>query len=293
MKYNASLFESIKNSLANQKKSTDNGRFKDILKFEVGKSYIVRILPNVKDADKTFYHYFMHTFKSNLTGKYLNILCPNTYEQECPIDEFRSKVYKTKNEKNIEAIKPLARSENWIVNVYVVKDPTNPENNGQVKLLRYGKQLNKIIEAAMTGDDADEFGWRVLDPSSKGCNLKIKVDENEGGFATYTASRFQSPSALEGVDEEEIDELLEKVQDVSDLYTIQSYDEIQAILNKHWLGLSKTENTSNSSTEEEEDEAPVSKNKLNLKKDSDSITEETESTEDDGIDEMLKDLDNI
>ena len=33
-----------------------------------------------------------------------------------------------------------------------------PDNNGKVKILRYGKQLHKIIMDALTGDDSDDYG---------------------------------------------------------------------------------------------------------------------------------------
>ena len=35
---------------------------------------------------------------------------------------------------------------------------SNPDNNGKVKILRYGKQLQKIITEAIEGEDAEEFG---------------------------------------------------------------------------------------------------------------------------------------
>jgi hypothetical protein len=233
MKYNKNLFESIKESLKESSKKNESSGFKDFLKLEKDKVYIVRLLPNIKDFNKTFFHYYSHTWLSRLDQSVVNIFCPNSYSERCPVDEYRSKIWKTNDEEKRAEIKDLKRNENWLVNVYVVKDPTNPENEGKVKILRYGKQLNKIIDNAINGDESDEFGHRIFDLTGDGCNLKIKVETNEGGYATYVASRFQSPSEIESISDP--DEVYDQVQELDNIFTHQSYDEIQTTLNKHWL----------------------------------------------------------
>ena len=237
-KYNKSMFESIKDSM-NKKQTTDNSAFKDILKLEKGNTYIVRLIPNVEDFDKTIFHYYSHIWQSRVDQKLVNVFCPNSYEERCPIDEYRGKIWKSKDEAAIEEVKPLKRNENWMVNVYVIKDPTNPENQGQVKILRYGKQLNNVIIEAISGEEAEEFGEKVFDLSENGCNLKIKVDENEGGYATYVSSKFQSPSKIEGL--EDVDSVYSAIKPLDTLFQQKSYDEIQKILDKEWHCKSTTE----------------------------------------------------
>lgn len=48
--------------------------------------------------------------------------------------------------------KRLNYKESWYYNVYVVNDPVNPENNGKVKILQAGRQLQNIIEEACSDD---------------------------------------------------------------------------------------------------------------------------------------------
>jgi hypothetical protein len=236
MKYNTSLFESLKEAL-NKKSTSTNSAFKDVLKMEKGNTYIVRLLPNIEEPDKTFFHYFQHMWKSVVTTKIVSVLCPNTYGERCPIDEFRSKLYASKDTAQIEATKPLKRGENWMVNVYVIKDPTHPENNGTVKILRYGTQLHKVIDEALNDKEAaEEFGAKVFDLSKNGCNLRIKVEENEGGYAAYTASRFQSPSEIPGLDDP--DSVYDSLIPMDTMFKQLSYDEIKAILDKDWFGKS-------------------------------------------------------
>ena len=233
-KYTTSLFESIKDAINKNNNTTTESSFKDFMKLEIDKTYIVRLVPLVTNPERTFFHYYSHTWKSVSTNNIVSVLCPNTYGEKCPIDEYRSKIYSTKDDSQIEKIRPIKRNENWLVNVLVIKDPTNPENQGKVKILRYGKQLAKIIDSAITGDDSDEFGSKVFDLSENGCNLKIKVEKNEGGYATYVGSKFMSPSKVEGIDD--IDEVYNSTNDLDSIFDHKSYVDIKKLLSTHFLG---------------------------------------------------------
>jgi hypothetical protein len=240
-KYTTSLFESIKDAINKNSNTSTESSFKDFMKLEIDKTYVVRLIPLVSNPERTFFHYFSHIWKSVSTNNIVSVLCPNTYGEKCPIDEYRSKIYSTKDDAQIEKIRPIKRNENWRVNVLVVKDPTNPENQGKVKILRYGKQLAKIIDAAITGDESDEFGAKVFDLSENGCNLKIKVEKNEGGYASYTGSKFTSPSKIDDLND--IDEAYNQANDLDAIFDHKSYDEIKKLLNTHFLGEITQENT--------------------------------------------------
>jgi hypothetical protein len=249
-KYTSNLFESIKDALT--KKAPTESNFKDFMKMETGKTYVVRLLPNLEAPDRTFFHYYHHMWKSVVTNNIVSFLCPTTYGEKCPIEEYRSRIYRSKNEVEIEKTRPVKRNESWLANVFVVKDPTNPENEGKVKILRYGKQLNKIITDAITGDDSDEFGSKVFDLSENGCSFKIKVEQNEGGYPTYVSSKFMSPSKLENVSD--IDEIYSQVKDLDSIFTHKTYDEIKELLDFHFLGLEKTESSKNNDSSDDENE---------------------------------------
>jgi hypothetical protein len=277
-KYTSTLFESLKDSLS--AKTNTESSFKDFLKCEPDKTYIVRLLPNLEDNSKTRFHYWQHIFDSCVTGKKISILCPNTYGEKCPIDEYRSKVWASKNEKLIEQSKPLRKTEKWLYNVYVISDPTNPENNGKVKILNSGTQLQKIIQSAIDGDDSQEFGFRIFDLSENGCNLRIKVEKNEGGYPTYVSSRFMSPSKIEGIDD--IDSIYESVKPLDSFFQRKTYDEIKKLMDVHFFG--KEENDTNQSIEEveEEDNEIISSD---LQNNSSSLSDEDQRMQD-----ILKDL---
>jgi hypothetical protein len=222
-----------------------------------------------------------------MTNQLVSTLCPTTYGERCPIDEYRSKVYQTKDEAKIKEINPIRRDEKWLANVYVVKDPTNPDNQGQVKILRFGKQIYNIIQEAMTGDDADEFGARIFDLSDKGCNLRIKVDENQGGYANYTTSKFMSPSALEGAPD--VEEIYSACKNLESLQEHKSYEEIQKLLKVHFLGEEEAPVVNNYDLEDEE-ETYVAPTKTPTVSSEDEDDEDSASSQDAKIQDILKDL---
>lgn len=236
-KYSSNLFESIKDAL--NKKAPTESSFKDFMKMETGKTYVVRLIPNLESPDRTFFHYFHHMWKSVATGNNISFLCPTTYGEKCPIEDYRGRAYRSKNETEIEKTRPIKRNESWLVNVFVIKDPTNPDNEGKVKILRYGKQLNKIITDAITGDESDEFGVKIFDLSEKGCNFKIKVEQNEGGYPTYVSSKFMSSSKLDGISD--VDEIHNEYKQLDKIFTHKTTEEIQELLSYHFLGLEKGE----------------------------------------------------
>lgn len=287
-KYNSNLFESIKEALG-KKSSSEGGSFRDFLKLETGNTYIVRLIPNVEAPDRTLFHYYHHMWKSVVTNQTVSVLCPNTYGEGCPIDEYRSKVYSTKNQDQIDAIKPLRRNENWLVNVYVVKDPTNPENQGQVKILRIGKKLFNVISEAIGGEDAEEFGQRIFDLSDKGCNLRIKVEQNQGGYPDYAASKFLSPSALEG--SPDVDEIYKSVKSLDTIFEHKTRDEISKTLKVHFLGeteeVKKQEAAPFKQVEEDEDDIDYS---TSPKQTQSVASSQVEETVDQTVEDILKDL---
>lgn len=252
-KYNSNLFDSLKDALSTKENTSENS-FKDFLKFEPDKTYLIRLLPNLENIKGTRFHYYQHVFKSNVNGKYVSVLCPHTYGEKCPIDEYRSKVYAAKNEVLIDQSKPLKRTEKWLYNAYVIKDPTNPENQGQVKIVNAGTQLHKIIQNAIDGDDAEEFGAdKIFNLSPTGCNLKVKVEKNDGGYPTYVSSKFTSPSEIEGLDD--IDEVYNQFKSLDTIFQQKSYEEIKKLLDVHFFGKDETTSTSESIDIDDEDDS--------------------------------------
>ena len=225
------MFESIKSALA--KNNSQPSRNKDILKCEVGNTYTVRLLPNSADPAKTFFHYYTFGWTSFATGQYVSAVSPSSFGERDPIAEARFKILKTGTEDEKAKARNIIRTEKWLVNAYIINDPVTPDNNGKVMIVRYGKQLHKIIMDAIEGEGAEDLGPRIFDLSSRGCSLKIKV-EQQGDYPTYVSSKFVMPKAIEGLDDKRIPDVYKSIIDLESVFTVKSYDELKTLLDEHF-----------------------------------------------------------
>ena len=225
----SSMFESIKGALAsNEEKSSGPA---DILRTEPGNTYTVRLLPFAKDPSKTFFHYFQHGWSSFSTGQYVSAISPQTFGDRDPIAETRYKLYRGNDEEKQMASK-IIRSEKWLVNVYVVNDPVNPDNNGKVMTLRYGKQLHKVIASAIDGEDASDLGPRIFDLGPDGVNFKVIV-EKQGDFPTYVSSKFSFPTEVKGLTDDDHEGIYNKAIELDSVFNVKGYDDLKNMVDEH------------------------------------------------------------
>lgn len=275
--FNTSMFQSIKDALASSD-SKGSATFNEIMQTKVGNTFTVRLLPFAKDPSKTFFHYYNHGWNSFATGQYVQTLSPQTFGERDPIAEERFKVLRTGSDEEKEKMSAVRRLEKWLVNVYVIDDPVNPDNNGKVKILRYGKQLQKIITEAIEGEDAEEFGPRIFDLGTEGVNFKIKV-EQQGDFPTYVSSRFTSAGKID-LSEDEQKDIYDGAFDLTEVFTLKSYDDLKEMFNEHYYCKTGDEAQETSAPIPAATEAPA---------EPEPATVSTETVEED-IDELLKDL---
>jgi len=104
----------------------------------------------------------------------------------------------------VESDKEIARKQkrklSYYSNIYVVKDPKNPENEGKVFLYRYGKKIFDKIMAAMQPEFQDETPVNPFD-LWEGANFKLKI-KTVAGYWNYDSSEFDRVAALSADDDE-------------------------------------------------------------------------------------------
>lgn len=238
-KFNVNMFDKIKDAL----KKTDrvsNSAYTNIMKFPAGHTYTVRLIPDVAGLesgdDKTFFHHWVNQWSSKKDGSFVSAISLKTFGERDPISEERWKLYKEWKDsgpaKDEKFENPIKEREQWFINILVVDDPANPENNGKVKILSMGPQLKDIVEDAMNGESADDFGLSIFDLSKDGCDFKIKADE-QGVFTTYIKSRFSTKSSID-LSDEEIDDVYSRVHDLRQVHTVKTFDELQDLLQEHF-----------------------------------------------------------
>lgn len=130
-------------------------------------SAILRFLPQ-KDASKQPYlKLFQHSIKSKQTGRWLIDECPWTIKTACPICKYASEIYSQDSS--------FAKKTWYVSNILVVKDELKPENEGKVFLWKFGKELFKVIESAIKGNEEKEIEPKKVFNFVEGHDFKLKV----------------------------------------------------------------------------------------------------------------------
>lgn len=291
--FTANMFDSIKSALKESATSATNVKA-DILKFTPDNQYDLRLIPNIKNPEKTFFHYYNQAWTSFCTGQYISVLSPQTFGKPDLIANTKFKLKNAGTDEEKRKADTIRRAENWLVNVYVVNDPTAPENNGHVKIMRFGKQLHKIIMDCLQDTDESSVGARAFDLTENGCNFRVKVDR-QGDFPSYVTSKFLLPTALPaGVDAESI---LEQIHDLESVFTLKTDDEMRQVMDEHFYCDAVETGATNTPSQDVNivDSSNTSHSRdNNLDLDEDVSFESTNiDNTDDKLNELLKGLDDV
>ncbi len=212
-------------------KPADDDRFWRPEVDKAGNGYaVVRFLPAPGGEDVPFVRLFDHAFKGD--GGWLIDGCLTTVGEKCPVCEHNSALWNTGTKDNQAIVRNQKRKLSFISNVYIVKDPSHPENEGKVMLYKYGKKIFDKLNAAMNPEFEDETPMNPFDMWA-GANFKLKIRKVEG-YSNYDKSEFESPSALD-----EDDDVLESIwkreyplATFLERKNFKTYDEIKSRLNK-------------------------------------------------------------
>jgi hypothetical protein len=193
----------------------------------------IRFLPaSEKDGEDglPWVKIFSHGFQG--PGGWLIDNCLTTKNQQCPVCEHNSSLWNSGIEANKDVVRKQKRKLNYVANVYIVSDPKHPENEGKVKLYRFGKKIFDKITEAMNPAFEDETAINPFD-MWKGANFKLKIRKVEG-YQNYDKSEFDSPSALLD-DDAELEKIWKSEFSLNELTAgkeFKSYDDLKSRLDK-------------------------------------------------------------
>ena len=160
---------------------------------KAGNGYaVIRFLPAPDGEDLPWAKLYTHAFQAS-GGWYIeNSL--TTLGQKDPVSEHNSQLWNSGVDSDKEVARKQKRKLSYYSNVYVVKDPSNPSNEGKVFLFRYGKKIFDKITAAMQPEFEDEQAINPFDFWA-GANFKIKI-KKVAGYWNYDSSEFAAPAPL-------------------------------------------------------------------------------------------------
>ena len=224
---------------------------------KAGNGYaVIRFLPApAVDGDDAlpWVRIFNHGFKGP-SGKWYIENSLTTLGQKDPVSEYNSQLWNSTSEDSSPARKQAREQKRrltYIANIMVITDPKNSENEGQVKLFKFGKKIFDKITLAMNPQYEDEKPVNPFD-LWKGANFKIKIRQVEG-YRNYDLSGFESPSALLDGDDAKLEKIWKSeysLKEFTDPKNFKSYDELKRKMNEV-LGIGY-ETAATSSTKREE-----------------------------------------
>ena len=201
----------------------------------------IRFLPtSAVDGDDSlpWVKIFEHGFQG--PGGWLIDKCLTTKSQQCPVCEHNNKLWTSGIEANKDVVRKQKRKLSYIANVYIVSDPKHPENEGQVKLFKFGAKIFEKITGVMNPTFEDEQAFNPFDLWS-GANFKLKITK-VAGYQNYDKSEFASPSPL--LDDDAKLEAIWKsefsLKELTDEKEFKTYDALKTRLEKV-LGLNGEE----------------------------------------------------
>ena len=206
---------------------------------KTGNGYaVLRFLPAVKDEDLPWCKMWSHAFQGP-GGWYIeNSL--TTLNQKDPVSEENSRLWNTGIEADKEIARKRKRKLSYFANVLIVSDPKHPENEGQIKLFKFGKKIFDKITDKMQPQFEDE---KPINPFDfwEGADFKLKIRKVDG-FWNYDKSEFDSPKPIADNDES-IEGIWTKqypLKPFLEASNFKSYDELKSKLDKVLTGSRST-----------------------------------------------------
>ena len=193
---------------------------------KAGNGYaVIRFLPAPDGEDLPWVKMYSHAFQGP-GGWYIeNSL--TTLNQKDPCSEFNTSLWNS----GVESDKQIARNQKrklaFYSNIYVVKDPANPENEGKVFLYKFGKKIFDKIMGAMQPEFEDESPLNPFD-FWQGADFKVKI-KKVAGYWNYDSSEFAAASPLLK-DDDALESIWKKEYSLSEIVApdqFKTYDELK------------------------------------------------------------------
>ena len=193
---------------------------------------VIRFLPAADGEDMPFVKLYSHAFQGP-GGWYIeNSL--TTLGQKDPLGEYNRELWNSGDEELKNQVRKQKRKLSYYSNVYIVKDPSNPENEGTVRLFRYGKKIHDKIMEAVNGDELE--GREGINPFCfwTGADFKLRA-KKVAGYPNYDSSEFHPAGTLEDLDDAQLESIWQrqhKLQDIVAPEAFKSYEQLEERLNR-------------------------------------------------------------
>ena len=204
---------------------------------------VIRFLPPKAEDGDLFVRRYQYYFFNNVNGKkrYFAENSPTSIGLEDPIYTMNGDLYNSGNETLKKQATKQRRNEYFYANILVVKDPAKPENNGKVKVFRFGKSIMDLIvkaakpqqPAMLDMDDDDVEIPEPLNPFDliNGANFTY-VCKQVNNLNNYDDSKFGKIKPCPG----DHDEIMAQCYDLQEFIKPEKFLTPEELMNKYnWV----------------------------------------------------------
>ena len=188
-------------------------------------SAVIRFLPSPDGEELPWVKLYSHAFQG-VGGWYIENSLTTTGGKD-PVSDHNRQLWNSGNDADKDTVRKQKRKLSYYSNVYVVKDPLHPENEGRVFLFKYGKKIfDKVLEAMQPEFD-DETPINPFD-FWQGANFKLKIVKKDG-FWNYDKSEFDKVAPLLS-DDDALEALWKKQYSLSAIIApdqFKSYEDLE------------------------------------------------------------------
>ena len=174
---------------------------------KTGNGYaVIRFLPSPEGEEIPWAIMYSHAFQGP-GGWYIENSLTTTGSKD-PVSEHNRELWNSGNESDKDVVRRQKRKLSYYANIYVVKDPTNPANEGKVFLYKFGNKIFDKVMESMQPEFEDESPINPFD-FWQGANFKLKIVKKDG-YWNYDKSEFDSVGPL--LDDDDVLEAIWKKQ---------------------------------------------------------------------------------
>lgn len=151
---------------------------------------LIRFVPNVANPRNSLVKKYVH-WLTNANGDGKLVDSPSTVGEKCPIADVFFKLRKSDSAVDRKMSDKLKRREQYFALVKVIKDPQNPDFEGQYKIFKFGYKIKEKIDAELKPNFGEPT--QVFDLFA-GKNFELVITR-QGEYNNYDTAKFSAATS--------------------------------------------------------------------------------------------------
>ena len=204
-----------------EKKSYQDDRLWKPTVDKAGNGYaVLRFLPATEGTELPWVRYWDHGFKGP-SGMWYIEKSLTTLGQQDPVSEANTKLWNSGRDEDKQVVRERKRRLHYVSNVYVVSDPSSPQNEGKVFLYNYGKKIFDKVMDLMQPQFPDVKPVNPFDFWG-GADFQLKIRQVEG-YRNYDKSEFKSPTPFMNGEDDKLEGVYNTLYDLGEFTDPKNY----------------------------------------------------------------------